>query len=170
MNRRVWPWLFLAVGTGCGPGTEVAPIDFELNVSAVLADRISGLQVAFLQPQPADCGAVQTTCVVNQVPMDNFVGLVDDKGISHKAVIFALDLKSGTTPTQDVKVTGIPPGKKYAVVIEALSKADPPTLVGSSCNYVAEIVVGANPNKVAATISAPLAAPASYTCDPRIEK
>ena len=162
----------LAVATlvACGPGADVAPIDFELIVSPALVDRISGLQVAFLKPQPADCAAVQQSCVVNQVPADNFVGLVDDKGVSHKAVFFALDLKTGTTPTQEVKVTGIPPGKSYAVVIEALSKADPPTLMGSSCNYIAEIVVGNNPNKIAAEIVSPIAAPASFNCDPRIEK
>lgn len=159
----------LLLASGCGPSSEVAPIDFELFVSAAIADRVSGLQVAFVQPQPADCAAVQTTCVKNQVPADNFVGLVDDKGVSHKSVFFSLNLSGGTTQTQDVKVTGIPPGKKYAVVIEALSKADPPTLVGSSCNYIAEVVVGANPNKVAATINAPMVAPASFNCDPRIE-
>jgi hypothetical protein len=162
--------LFCVLLAGCGPGSEVAPIDFQLNVSAALVDRISGLQVAFLQPQPADCGAIQTSCVVNQVPLDNFVGLVDDKGVAHKSVFFPLELAAGGTPTQEVKVTGIPPGKKYAVVIEALSKTDPPTLMGSSCNYISEIVVGSNPNKVVATISAPIATPASFNCDPRIEK
>jgi hypothetical protein len=162
-------WAALALGAACGPGADVAPIDFQLYVSAALADRISGLQVAFVKPQPADCAAVQTTCLKDQIPSDNFVGLVDDKGVAHKAVFFPLDLKAGTTPTQDVKVTGIPAGKSYAVVIEALSLADPPTLVGSSCNYVAEVVVGANPTKVVATISAPLTAPASFNCDPRIQ-
>jgi hypothetical protein len=161
--------LVAALISGCGPSSGVAPIDFELFVSAALVDRVSGLQVAFLQPQPADCAAVQTTCVKDQVPADNFVGLVDDKGVAHKAVFFSLALSGGATQTQDVKVTGIPPGKKYAVVIEALSKADPPTLVGSSCNYIAEVVVGANPTKIAETITAPMTAPASFNCDPRIE-
>jgi hypothetical protein len=168
-QRVLWALLAALLG-GCGPGSDVAPIDFELVVSPALADRISGLQVAFLKPQPSDCSLVQQSCVVNQVPSDNFVGLVDDKGVSHKAVFFSLNLGTGATPTQDVKVTGIPPGKSYAVVIEALSKADPPTLVGSSCNYIAEIVVGNNPTKIAAEIVAPIAAPASFNCDPRIEK
>lgn len=153
----------------CGPGAGVAPLDFELFLSPAVADRVSGLQVAFVKPQPADCSAVQLTCLKDQVPADNFVGLVDDKGVSHKAVFFPLDLRAGSTPAQDVKVTGIPPGKSYAVVIEALSLADPPTLVGSSCNYVAEVVVGNNPTKVVATISAPLTPPASFNCDPRIQ-
>lgn len=162
--------LLLLAAPACGPGGGAAPLDFELYVSAALADRISSLQVAFVKPQPADCAAVQSTCLVTQVPTNNLVDLTDDRGVAHKAVVFPLDLKAGSPQTQDVKVVGIPPGKDYAVVIEALSKADPPTLVGSSCNYVKEIVVGVNPSKVVATISAPSTPPSSFNCDPRIEK
>ena len=166
MSRRaLWALAGLALG-GCGLPGEDTPIRFDLVMSRALVDKVSGFQVSIVaRGAQLDCAQVQGDCLVKQVTSDRYVTQTDSAGKEKKAVFFALELKAGTPSTQDVKLTGITPGKDYAVVIEALSNDATPTLVGSSCNYVREVVVGQNPQLIAATIVPP-ATPVA--CDPRI--
>jgi hypothetical protein len=156
---------------GCG-GRE-PQLQFDFVLSALLADQISELQVSIVSKGRSlgggDCVAVQATCLwPTQVSIDRFIPVQDSSGVEHKALRFPLSLKAaGANSSQDVTVQGIPVGKDYGLVIEALSKDNPPKLAGSSCNYLQEIVAGANPKQLAIAIR-PLTPPVN--CDPRVEK
>jgi hypothetical protein len=166
--RRLVPALALVVfAAGCGPAEEPAgQLGFDLFISRATADLVASFQVSLLAKGTSfDCVAVQKNCLVAQVNASALVPVTDAQGNSHTALVFPVLLKAGSPRTQDVVVNGIPVGKDFAVVIEALSKGGAPTLVGSSCNYVKEIAAGSNPTLIAATItSTPVA------CDPRFEK
>ena len=155
---------------GCGGREPQLGFDFVLD--ALLADQIASLQVSIVTKGQSlgggDCVKVQATCLVNQVTSDRYVRVQDSAGVERPALIFPLNLKaSGADSAQDVTVQGIPIGKDYGLVIEALSKDNPPKLAGSSCNYLQEINAGTNPSKLAIRIR-PLTPPVS--CDPRVEK
>jgi hypothetical protein len=155
--------------TACGPSTPQLQLDFVL--SALLADQISELQVSLISNgrslQMGDCVTVQKTCLVGQVTTDRFIPVQDANGVEHRALRFPLNLKpSGGNSSQDFTVQGIPVGRDYALVIEALSKDSPPKLAGSSCDFVAEITAGTNPRKLAALLK-PKTPPVN--CDPRVE-
>ena len=164
--KRLAPVLLLLLG--CGRGTGEPDLRFDFTLSAALTDTISALQISLLtRGTSLDCTAVQTDCLVKQVTADRFIHVQDGAGADHLALTFPLKLKAGSPSFQDVAIQGIPLGKDYAVVIEALSKDSPPKLAGSSCNYVKEITPGTNPTLIAATISPPMV---PIACDPRVEK
>jgi hypothetical protein len=166
-------WAVLALPlalAACGPQAQGGgdALRFEFTLAAALNDQLSGLQVSIVDHGTSlNCGAVEQGCLVDQVTRDRFVQVKDAQGQSHLALVFPLALVAGTPSTQNVQVGGITPGKDYAVVIEALSKDEPPQLAGSSCNYEKEIVAGDNPQLIAATIVPP-ATPVA--CDPRVER
>lgn len=159
--------LALLLLAGCGPSSEVR-FAFELTLSRATADLVSGFQVAVVSNgRSLDCVEVQTNCLAAQAPAWPTSQLLELSGASGsgKAVFFPLSLDPGSTSAQQIVLEGIPPGKDLAVVIEALSKDSPRRLVGSSCNYVQEIVSGRNERLIAATI-VPLSPLPS--CDPSL--
>jgi hypothetical protein len=130
-------------------------------------DQIGSFQVAVVTNQPAnvpDCAAAQKKCLVSQIEPTALARIAGADGKPHLAAIFPSTLGDGGT--QDLNVSGIPVGKDYAVVIEALSRTSPPTLVGSSCNFVKEISSGKNTTLIAGAITTD----AGVACDPRFEK
>ncbi len=143
----------------CGPGE---PLTFEIKLDALLKD-IKELQISIVKNGRSlgggDCVKVQTDCLVKQTTIDQFVRVQAPNGAEVPAVRFLL------ANAKDVSINGIPVGKDYALVIEALSKDDPPKLAGSSCDYLAEIGPGLNPRKLAIPITqlTPL-----KDCDPRV--
>lgn len=159
----------------CGPAPrEGAGMGFRFTLSAALADTIGELQVSLLSKGKSlaggDCLEVQKTCLVSRsdVTTDRFIKVQDAMGAEHLALRFPLNLTAGAVnSTQDVSLHGVPLGKDYALVIEALSKGSPPMLVGSSCNQIAEVTAGTNPRVLAIAIK-PLMVPVG--CDPRVEK
>ncbi|MFZ5470473.1 MAG: hypothetical protein ACOZIN_13640 [Myxococcota bacterium] len=157
-------WLFLVAPAACGAPLEGSQLPFELFVSRATADLVGSFQVAIVsEGRSLSCVEVQTRCLNQQLPPSRLLSVTDEAGQARRALVFPVALQTGTVSTQDVVVRGIAPGKDFAVVIEALSKNDPPLLVGSSCNYQPEIVAGTNA-KLIATITA-LSPPAH--CDPR---
>ena len=159
----------------CGPAPrEGAKMGFHFTLSAALADTIGELQVSLLSKGKSlaggDCLEVQKTCLISRtdVTTDRFIKVQDAMGVEHLALRFPLNLTAGAVnSTQDVSLNGVPLGKDYALVIEALSKGSPPLLVGSSCQQIAEVTAGTNTRVLANTIK-PLGVPVN--CDPRIEK
>jgi hypothetical protein len=161
-------WLALLAACACGAAPTEGDLAFDLYLSGATADLISAFQVAVVQNGTSaipDCAAAQKKCLVDQLKSTQLAQLTDAEGKPHLAILFPASLKVGTPSTQDVTAGGIAPGSNFAVVIEALSKSSPPTLVGSSCNYVQKIDAGRNPTLIAATI-----ANAPVACDPRFEK
>lgn len=157
--------LALALAAGCGQADDGPRLSFDLFVSRAIADQVSGFQVAMLASgQSFNCIELQKSCLAGQVQSSSLVQLTDASGKQRSALLFPIALKPGT---QDVVARGIPVGSDYAVVVEALSKDDPPKLVGSACNYVRKIESGTNP-----TVFASIAAitPAPLSCDPRFAK
>jgi hypothetical protein len=160
--------LLCALLCACGPQAAQGPgLDFTLLVSAGLNDQLSAFQVSLVtQGASLDCVAVENSCLVSQVDRARFVPLSDARGVAHPALVDSLALVAGTPSTQDLTLTGLPVGKDYALVIEALSKDSPPRLAGSSCNYVRELTSGTNATVLAKIL--PHSPPLS--CDPRVER
>ncbi len=165
MTRPFAP-LLLAALAACGPGADAPPaFPIELYVTAGLIDEISAFQVALVKNGSSlDCVTVQRTCIKDQVDAARFVLLKDSVGRELKARSFSLELVTGSPNTQDLSLSGLPLGKDFALVVEAVGTEATPTLRGSSCNYVKELTAGANP-AVFAKIE-PLSPPAA--CDPRL--
>lgn len=154
----------------CGPAPiEAGPgLRFELILSAGLGDTTQGFQIALLDKgRTLDCATVQQRCAVDQFEASRFVPVQDAQGATKRALVVPLSLVAGMPSAQAVELRGIAPGLDYAVVIEALTKDNPPKFGGASCNYVREITAGTNPTLLAATIRPP-AQPVA--CDPRVEK
>jgi len=147
--------LLLFLLCSCGPGE---PLTFEIKLDALNVEEI---QISIVKNgRGLDCIAVQKTCLVDQILNDRFVRVQASNGTEAPAIRFPVTAK-------DVTINGIPVGKDYALVIEALTNDKPPKLAGSSCDYLAEIGPGVNPRKLAIPIKALAVAVA---CDPRVEK
>ena len=159
----------LVATAGCGPAPAPGPgFDFELVVQRGLLDTISAFQVALVtRGTSLDCLSVQTKCIKDQVDASRFVKVKDASGRQASALVFPISLttgQAGAPNTQDVSLHDVPIGNDFVVVVEAISKETTPRLAGSSCNYVKEIVSGAN-QTVFAKIET-IAPPAN--CDPRL--
>lgn len=165
--RRVLPLLAATALCACGP--DAAPgdgLDLQLYVSRGLLDQISAFQVALVTGGSGlDCVTVQKSCLIDQVEASRLVPLKDSAGATHGALRFPISLTAGSPNTQDLTLSGLPLGRDYALVVEALSRDTTPRLAGSSCNYVKELVAGTNTG-VSARVEL-LTTPA--TCDPRIQ-
>jgi len=163
MKRLMCGVAFLLIG--CGPDSQRGPVfPIELSVTAGLNDQLSVFQVSLVtRGTSLDCVTVQKACVKDQVDATRFAKIKDSMGKEVTSVTFPLSLVAGTPTTQDLTLNGLPTGKDYALVIEALSKDSTPKLVGSSCNYIKELTVGTNA-AVFAKIEV-LTPPAN--CDPR---
>lgn len=163
---RALPLVLAALLAGCGPGPGDAPaFPIELYVTAGLVADIKGFQVSLVKSgSQLDCVTAQRSCIKDQVDAGRFVVMKDAAGRDVRARFFDLNLVTGTPNTQDVSLTGLPLGKDFALLVEAVGRDTPPTLRGSSCNYVKELSAGANA-AVFAKIEV-LAPPAS--CDPTL--
>lgn len=153
---------------GCGGASEGARLPLDLVMSRAIADQLSAFQIALVSEGTSlSCEEVIKDCLGNQLSASRLVPTQDAAGREHRAISFPVSLtppSSGSVNTQDVQLRGIPVGKDYAVVIEALSKDSPPRLVGSSCNYVPVIRAGLNDPPLTAQTIRPFATPLS--CDP----
>lgn len=163
--RRAWLCLLAAVG--CGPGGEVSGrFDFELTLSRAIKDQSSAFQVSVLaNGKSFDCTTAHTDCLRNRVAADQLIPVLDGRGRQHPALLIPAELEEDGT--QDLELRGIAVGKDYAVVIEALSRDNPPQLIGTSCSYLQEITSGTNPKLIATLVAAPGGVVA---CDPRYER
>jgi hypothetical protein len=150
----------------CGPGPEAAPgVDLTLVASAGLLDIISAFQIALVtNGSDLDCVRVQNTCIKNQVDASRFVTVKDASGKAGPAVVVPISLTPGTPNTQDASLHDVPPGKNFALVVEAISKDSPPRLAGSACNYVKQIDPGSN----SAVLSQIVVLSPMVSCDPRL--
>ncbi len=171
MRRRFFHVVTLvAVGAsfaGCGAPPEGPRLNLDFSVSAALADTLAAFQVSVATNSTTiDCSQVATTCAKAAMPALTFLNVIDADGKSVRGARFPVALTGANPATQAVTLRGIQPGTKYAIIIEALTKDDPPRLAGSSCNFVGEIVAGTNAELLAAPI-APFAAPKA--CDPRLD-
>lgn len=165
MSRRLACTLALVSLCACGPETHEPGFDLTLAVTRGLLDQIGAFQVSVVTSDATlDCVAVEKKCLVGQVDASRFIPVRDASGKQARALLFPIKLVAGTPNTQDISVQGVPLGKDYAVVVEALSKDSPPRLAGSSCNYVREVTAGTNA-AIFAHIS--LLTPAA-SCDPRV--
>ena len=170
--RRLWPALVLLAA--CGPPEASAPpFNFDFVLSAAFADTVDKLQVTLVTRGRSlaggDCITVQQSCLVDRPEMtaDRHVRVKDAAGVERRALVFPLNLKPvGSNSAQDVSVQGVPLGKDYALVIEAITRGAP-TLAGSSCTYLPEVSAGTNPRVLAIAIK-PLTPPVG--CDPRVDR
>ena len=171
--RRLGLALAAAWAASCGvPASDEGRLGFDLFIQRAVQDKVGSLQVSMLHKGslPVDCATEQHDCLKKQIDVTKLIDLTGSDGKQHKALTFPLDLLDGGI--QDLTVKGIPVGQGYVVVIEALTRDNPPNLYGSSCNYVTDITAGDNQTLIAAKISAPPGGPdAGYVaaCDPRFE-
>lgn len=150
-------------GLGCGPDLQGAPLPLDLTVSAAIAPQLRELQISLLPASlpggRVDCDLVRTTCA-STLDRGHFLKLRDAAGKEVLAVRFPVAL-SGAPAAQEVRVTGIPVGRDYAVLVEGLSDTQ---LLASACGYVSEIRPGARNPPFTATL---LALNPPPRCDPR---
>ncbi|MBI3186188.1 MAG: hypothetical protein HYZ28_28965 [Myxococcales bacterium] len=139
-------------------------LSFELFLSGAIADRVSSFQVALLSAGTAlDCTAKQ--CLKDEVDPKRLVPLQDASGQQHTALLFPASLPDGGV--QEVKAFGVPVGKDYTLVVEALSKSNPPALLGGSCTMKLEVKEGLNTSVLANPIDI-RADGGVIDCDPRL--
>lgn len=143
---RALPLALAALLAACGPADGDAPaFPIELYVTAGLVDDIKGFQVSLVKSgSQLDCVTAQRACIKDQVDAARFVVMKDPAGRDVRSRFFDLNLVTGTPNTQDVSLTGLPLGKDFALLVEAVGRDTPPTLRGSACNYVKELTAGAN--------------------------
>ena len=177
--KRLLLFGLLSAVLGCGQGASDAgegALGFDLYVSRAVLDELGAFQIAVVKNGSGyDCLELAKTCLVAQPAASDAVELDDGK----KALLFSAALADGeTTRTQDVELRGIPVGRDYLLVIEALSRREPPTLLGSSCTRIDEIRQGNNGRVLANPIRLPTTGDGETTdggevpgsCDPRFER
>ncbi|WNG16146.1 hypothetical protein [Cystobacter fuscus] len=160
------PFLSLLLGAtlalGCGAPSEAGTgLGLELRMSQAVASEVGAFQVVVLRDgRERRCAELQRACVQQQVKSEELVVLQGPNGKKGRALRFPAALSEGGTQQMSAD---IPVGRDYVVIIEALSRTNPPRLLGSSCNYL---------DSVSATRNEPLiAAPITLTaveCDPTI--
>lgn len=153
---------------GCGGGDDraggfVGSLPFELGVSAALADEVEEFQISVMSAQLStggrvDCEVVKQTCM-SAAFADAVFELRTEAGRTVKAHLYAANLAGGTA-SQEVAVTGVPVGRDYVMVVEAIAGS---TLLGSSCTFLAAVQTGRNDRVVLNPITPLTPAPA---CDP----
>jgi hypothetical protein len=121
-----------------------------VTIDRAIADELGAFQVVVLpEGKSRRCGDLQRTCLIQQVKPDEALLLEGTDGKKARALRFNAGLSGGA---QEVAVD-IPVGRDYVVVIEALSRANPPRFLGSSCNYLDSVSATRNEPLIAAPIT-----------------
>jgi hypothetical protein len=135
----------------------------ELLMSQAVADELAAFQIAVLpEGRQRDCTELQKRCLRQQVKVGELLVLRDGTGREGRALRFAASLSGSGVTSQDVALE-VPVGRDYALVIEALSKATPPSFLGSSCNYLSQVNASRNDPVIAAPMTL-----TPVDCDPTI--
>jgi len=169
----------LAAVLGCGGSASDAgegALGFDLYVSRAVLDELGAFQISVVKNGSGyDCLELTRTCLNAQPASADVLELAGGK----RALLFSAALSDGdTTRTQDVELQGIPVGRDYLLVIEALSRRQPPTLLGTSCTRLEEIRQGNNGRVLANPIRLPATGDGEKSdggevqgsCDPRFER
>lgn len=149
--RRALLLLVPLACAACGPAPASSEpgFDLELVVQRGLLDTIGGFQVALVtnisSVENGDCTVIRQRCIKDQVPTSRFVPLKNPQtNQTQIALIFPINLKTGTPNTQDLTLTEVPPGRDYGLIIEAIAK-DGVRLAGAECQFVQQLNAGSNP-------------------------
>ncbi|HEX8441962.1 hypothetical protein [Archangium sp.] len=141
----------LAAGCGAEPSTSGPRLGLEVTINRAIADELGAFQVVVLpEGKSRRCGDIQRSCLAQQVKPDEALLLEGADGKKARALRFNAGLNSNGA--QEVAVD-IPVGRDYVVVIEALSRANPPRFLGSSCNYLESVSGTRNEPLIAAPIT-----------------
>ncbi|WNG25708.1 hypothetical protein F0U62_18045 [Cystobacter fuscus] len=150
----------LALGCGAPPESGTA-LGLELRLSQSVASAVGAFQVVVLREgRERRCADLQRACVQQQVKSDELVVIQGPDGKKGRALRFSAALSSGGT--QELGAD-IPVGRDYVVIIEALSRDNPPRFLGSSCNYLESVSATRNEPLIAAPITL-----TAVECDPTI--
>ncbi|MCY1079848.1 hypothetical protein [Archangium lansingense] len=148
----------LAAGCGAEPSSSGNRLGLELTISRAVADELGAFQVVVLpEGQSRRCGDIQRTCLNQQVKPQEALVIQGPNGTKARALRFEAGLQGGA---QELTVD-IPVGRDYVVVIEALSRSNPPRFLGSSCNYLESVSATRNEPLIAAAITL-----TAVECDP----
>ena len=130
--------LLLALGCGAPEEPSAPGFGLELRLSQAVASEVGAFQVAVMaEDRTRPCGDIQRTCLNQQVRPDELLLITGADKRPVRALRFTAALTGGAPQSQSLNVD-IPVGRKYVVVIEALSRTSPPRFLGSSCNYLEE--------------------------------
>ncbi|WP_375772584.1 hypothetical protein NR798_17395 [Archangium gephyra] len=148
----------LAAGCGAEPPSSGNRLGLELSISRAVASEVGAFQVVVLpEGQSRRCADIQRTCLNQLVKPQEALVLQGPDGTKARALRFEAGLQSGA---QELAVD-IPVGRDYVVVIEALTRANPPRFLGSSCNYLESVSAARNEPLIAAAITL-----TAVECDP----
>ncbi len=151
----------LAAGCGVEPPASGNRLGLDVLLDRAVADELGSFQVVVLpEGRSRRCGELQRTCLNQQVEPREALVIQGADGKKGRALRFEAGLSGGA---QELAVD-IPVGRDYVVFIEALSRSNPPRLLGSSCNYLESVSATGNEPLIAAPISL-----TSGTCDPTFE-
>ncbi len=130
-----------ALLSACGgedPG-DGGDLSFNLYASRAVLGDIGAFQLALVQPSDkastARCSEVtRQTCLRDQVPLDALVTFTGPENRRVRAVRVEVALMGdGSIRTQEVTMRGVPVGRDYALVVEALDQGSPRGFITLSC-------------------------------------
>ena len=158
--RGTFAAVLLLGATACGPGGATGDVPgLEVVLSRAYVNRLASFQVSILaKAETLDPEAVEKTCVAGQGHA--FVQQQDGEGRTVNARTFDAAVLSGQ---QELRLSGIPYGREYLFVVEALSSDATPVLLGSGSARVQNFQGDVRPAPI--TVGELSPAPA---CDPRI--
>lgn len=151
----------LALGCGAPSEPSGTGLGLELRMSQSVASEVGAFQVVVLRDgRERQCAKLQRTCVQQQVKPDELVVIQGPDGKKGRALRFSAALSDAGTQEMSAD---IPVGREYVVIIEALSRTNPPRFLGSSCNYLDSVSATRNEPLIAASITL-----TAMECDPTI--
>jgi len=158
--KRAWHVLLMCALGACGPEVDTGSVHgLEVVLSRAFVDRLGSFQVSILAgANTLDPEAVEKGCVASQG--HTYVQQLDARGQKVKARSFDAAVTGGQ---QELKLGGVPYGREYLFVVEALSADETPVLLGSGSARVQAFQgdVRLAPITVGALTPTP-------ACDPRI--
>jgi hypothetical protein len=148
------PLLLLLGATLAACGAEApssgARLGLDVMLDRAVADELDSFQVAVLPDgRSRSCTELQQSCLKERVRAEELLMLRGPNGKESRAPRFSVGLQGGV---QELSVE-VPVGTDYVVVIEAISRHTPPQLLGSSCNYLAQVNATRNEPLLAAPIT-----------------
>ncbi len=159
--------------TGCGEapgGGEGGDVGFELYVSRAVIEEVGAFQLSLRKKGSGSnaCTGLTQGCLRDQLDsLNELVSFTNSEGRDARAMRVSVSLTTeGEFQTQDVVMRDVPVGRDYGLVVEALSKSDPPQLLAISCRPNVE-VRRENTLILAQPLDLPEGGPVA--CDPRID-
>ncbi len=169
----VGPSLAFGCGGGDGDVSSEDPggnrLGFEIHASRAVLGDVGAFQLSLRKSNGGRnaCAGLTQTCLHEQVQLSELVSFTAAGGSARALRVGVRLTAEGEYQTQNVELRDVPVGRDYGLVVEALTRTDPPQLLAISCSPGIEVRRGENALVIAQPLDLPDGGPVA--CNPVID-